>query len=426
MDIPDKPLVSYTCGACGAPVGIRAAGLTVTVACSACGAISDLQDGNFKLIENYLGKLRVKPAIELGTKAKIRGHLYQLVGFMQRCEKEYLYDPWDEYLFVDAYGAYCWLVESKGHWTQFKVTKSKPQYVTGQLLSFLGDNYAVYHKGTATVQYVVGEFYWRVRVGDTVKTLDAIHPPRMISQEQDDNEIVWSIGEYLSPEEIEAAFHLNPPPAVYGVAPHQPAPTKNSDAIWRVWIIMVLILLGMQFFGTAVKAQKPFWGEVVTDTPAGLPETEIAKFAVTSASTHVTIHASSPVYQNWIGLTLRIVPEDPTNPATYTFEKDLSYYSGVDSDGSWSEGSQEAEFLVNGLPRGNYRVLLAATPAPAGDLKITTRLTLAPTVWSNFWLALFFLSLPPVWMLLRKRSFERKRWADSEYNPYQNGEGEND
>ena len=55
---------------------------------------------------------------------------------------------------------------------------------------------------------------------------------------------------------------------------------------------------------------------------------------------------------NWIYLNYALINED-TGQA-YDFGREVSYYHGRDSDGSWTEGSTINHVTVPSVPPGNY------------------------------------------------------------------------
>ena len=71
--------------------------------------------------------------------------------------------------------------------------------------------------------YVVGEFYWRVSVGETCLAEEYICPPKMLSREVTDKEASWSEAAYLEPEELRTAFKIA-----------APAPAQIEGALQRV------------------------------------------------------------------------------------------------------------------------------------------------------------------------------------------------
>ena len=51
--------------------------------------------------------------------------------------------------------------------------------------------------------FVLGEFPWQIRVGDTTTGSDYVAPPLMLSAEVDaDKEVTWSLGRYVGGDEI--------------------------------------------------------------------------------------------------------------------------------------------------------------------------------------------------------------------------------
>ena len=84
-----------------------------------------------------------------------------------------------------------------------------PRYTAGlPSLSYAGERYLRYSAGAAETRYVIGEFTWKVSVGEIWQTIDFIAAPKMLSRETSRNETTWSLGEYLPPAEVAAAFKL--------------------------------------------------------------------------------------------------------------------------------------------------------------------------------------------------------------------------
>ncbi|MBA3659210.1 MAG: DUF4178 domain-containing protein [Gemmatimonadales bacterium] len=76
----------------------------------------------------------------------------------------------------------------------------------------------------AETVYVIGEFPWEVRTGDRVTCADYVDPSRMLSSEVTDEEITWSVGDYLAAGEVYTAVGLGAAPAPRGVFASQPNP----------------------------------------------------------------------------------------------------------------------------------------------------------------------------------------------------------
>ena len=67
-----------------------------------------------------------------------------------------------------------------------------------------------------------GEFYWRVEQGETVRAIDYVSAPLMLSEEISGSEMNWSAGVYMTNAEIEKAFGVTDLPKPWSVAPNQP------------------------------------------------------------------------------------------------------------------------------------------------------------------------------------------------------------
>src|SRR5205823_5773970 len=76
--------------------------------------------------------------------------------------------------------------------------------------TYQGKAYTLYQRTPARMEYVVGECYWKVEVGETVEASDFIKPPEMLSQEVSrtgkSEEINWSLGTYMTPAEVRKTF----------------------------------------------------------------------------------------------------------------------------------------------------------------------------------------------------------------------------
>jgi hypothetical protein len=415
---PNQSIKSFTCQNCGAPIELRAQELTLSVACSGCGSISEKELGVFKFIKVAHDFQASKLLVPLGAKGQLRGQTYQVIGFMERYDSHYTLQPWGEYLLFNPYIGFHWLAESKGHWTLYKPLKSIPKKSGQKKYKLLGETYNLYNKGDVVVGYVLGEFYWKVRVGDTVQAVDAICPPYIISSETSEDEVLWSIGDYIQSTDVAKAFQVNYLPAPSGIAPNQPANHFHTKEMWLSWFVALLLMSFVHHFGKAMRPETLIDSQRISVPATGLTDSQLAHFSVKEFSNHMTVLLESSLNQSWSSIHLRVVPMDSSNTNSYSFEKDMSYYSGSDSDGSWSEGSQDAEMLVNTLPSGAYSVLLTASPEPGKNFELHAIVTLFPKIWSNFWLVFFLISLPPFWVLFRSRSFEQRRWADSDFNPF--------
>ena len=62
-----------------------------------------------------------------------------------------------------------------------------------------GRDFKLFQSDQATVEHVLGEFYWRVAAGEEVATDDYVRPGWMLSREANGAEISWTLLELIDP-----------------------------------------------------------------------------------------------------------------------------------------------------------------------------------------------------------------------------------
>src|SRR5229473_1274796 len=180
---PPKPQAkALNCPKCGAAVVLRSFGQAVTVVCSSCRSILDAKDPNLAILQQIESKTRdVKPLIPLGTRGKLRGTDYEVIGFQRRSA---LIDGityyWHEYVLFNPYKGIRYLSEYNGHWNDISICKTLPA-VDGAFLNspgssanYLGESYKHFQTCDANTDFVLGEFPWQVRVGEHADVTDFV------------------------------------------------------------------------------------------------------------------------------------------------------------------------------------------------------------------------------------------------------------
>jgi predicted RNA-binding Zn-ribbon protein involved in translation (DUF1610 family) len=425
-----KPAVkTFSCTSCGAPVSVKAAGQTVAVGCPSCGAVIDVTDDNYRIISEAQKKILFYPAIPLGKRGTIRGEKWEVIGFMVRSDGSGVYS-WREYLLWNPFKGFRWLTEYNGHWNYVITTRKNP-HANKDSAFYLGRTYKLYSRGEAKVIFVLGEFYWRVQVGETVNVEDYIDPPGILSREVSAQEEIWSIGEYIEPDAIYAAFKPdNPLPTMIGIAPNQPSLTgEATSAVWkRAWIfigiLFVIHIATMVLSGHQLVYHNGF--TLMKDT--AMDKFVTPPFAVKGGASNLEFTLESPVDNSWIDLDIDLVNEGTGE--VREISHGVEYYHGRDSDGPWAEGDQKKSALLSDMPDGTYHMNVDSTVATAPTQKSSApqpprvrffelSVKRGVVTWSAFVLSILAVLAYPLIVWARRESFEVKRWEESDFSPYQ-------
>jgi hypothetical protein len=227
------------CPNCGGPCPIVRPDTTERVACRYCKALLDFNQGNLALLEQ-LAAHAIEPLIPLGQEGSLDGEQLICIGLVERSVRvDGVVYKWREYLLSCA-GGYRWLMEDSGHFTYVRsITAADIEEVVGGVL-YQGKKHKLFSSAGPRVEHVIGEFYWKVSVGDEARTEDYIRPPGIVSVERTDNEVVWSAGRWVAGKEVWKAFSLpGKPPKPWDVAPAQPNPSKPLIAVLTALLLSV-------------------------------------------------------------------------------------------------------------------------------------------------------------------------------------------
>ncbi len=414
LDNPKGKPKTFKCPACAGTVTIKAVGITINAVCSQCSSVIDVTNENYDIVAKANKKIR-STLLEIGSRGRLRGTLWEVVGYMEKTDGSGVYS-WDEYLLYNPYQGFRFLVQSTGHWNFVKVLR---QDIAGAGFTnevWVDDKkYKVFLKGEAVVEYVKGEFYWRVKKGERKDVADYIAPPYMLSVEKNDQEINVSLGEYMDADEVEEAFNIKSGmPYKKGVAANQPAPYQGKfGKIWLVALLALVTAFSLQIIMSAMADNAEVYAMQSQIQSNQKNQTLSSPSFNLPKEGSVLIQSSSPVQNTWVELGLSLVNEQ-TNEE-YEVQQAIEYYYGYEGGESWSEGKQYAETYISKVPSGNYRLLIDADAGTPMNFSLNVKRDVPS--WSNFWFTALLLMIYPLFAALRRWSFESKRWAESDYTP---------
>jgi hypothetical protein len=436
---------TLACPNCGSPIELRGFGHALTAVCPQCLSVLDASTPELKILQQIQEAQRVTPLIPLGTRGKFGGSAWELIGFQVRTVVEDGEQfSWDEYLLFNPYKGFRYLTEYQGHWNFVTPIEALPASISlgsRPAVSLDGHIFRHFSGAEAETTFVLGEFPWRLKAGEKVIADDFVNPPTVLSAERTESGVTWSRGEYTPGPEIWKAFALpgNPPPA-QGVYLNQPSPHGNHGGVWKrfFWLILALIVLAC-LFADFSKQNVVFERTYHFSTlDPGEPSFVTPVFDLTGRTAALELKIDTDLNNNWAYFNFALIDQDTGH--AFDFGREVSNYSGTDSNGAWSEGSRNDSVFIPSVPPGHYYLRIEpemeAPASPRSAMSSMTRsnfrrpystvnysIQLRHDVpnYTWFWIAAVLLLIPPMFYSIRSRQFEVKRWMQSDYPPVTRG-----
>jgi hypothetical protein len=411
----------FNCGNCGAAVELRALQHTRAVVCTSCAAILDPRDPNVHVLQTAALKESIAPDIALGTRGTWQGHPWEVIGFQRRSiEVDDTRYHWDEYVLFNPYRGFRYFSHYAGHWNDIRTVRELPKPIAAgkrPKFRYRSDTYEHFQTATARTDFVLGEFPWRVRVGDTVEVSDYNAPPHLLSSERTENETTWSLGVYTDAERIWQAFSVpGDPPRVSGVFANQPSPYRKRAALtYRVFLLLSALLLVL-LLGRLISADREqlFASKYVYGPNEAESAFVTEPFTVREPGTVEIALTADDLRNAWVDFDLALINSE--SGTAWNVARELSYYSGTDSDGAWTEDSREGRLLLPRVRAGEYYLRVEPAAETAGQpVAYTIQVRRDVPSLRPYGLAFLVLLVPLVVITLRQLSFEHRRLQESDY-----------
>ena len=423
---------AMSCPNCGGPLALAAPDKSERVTCLNCSSLLDVNQGNLKYL-HAVNPPASAPDFVLPIGAKgifTYGRMFKIIGAVMRSvtiEGEKFY--WHEYLLYEPSIGFRWLVHSDNHWNFVEPVNAAEIQASANMLgarsaSYGGRTFRIFQDADAVVEYVQGEFYWRVEQGETVRAADYVSPPLMLSQEVTANEINWSLGTYMTNAEIEKAFGVPDLPKPWSVAPNQPF-TGRFYYTWGALPLLLLIVVAVFMIPVSGLTSTVLSQQITLPAMANAnaPQTIFSQPFDVRPNRNIRITASAPVNNSFADLDVDLINDQSQEVESVNVP--IEYYQGVDSGESWSEGGQSQDATLSSLPGGKYTLRVEGT-WQEWQQPIAVNVKVEQNVMRgvNFLCAFAVLLIVPVLGLFRKFSFESSRWKDSMFSTSSSGDSD--
>lgn len=411
---------AMNCPNCGAAVELRAPDETQRVACASCDALLDCTTGDLRLL-TAAKKRGPDPRIALGSKGRLRNVDYVVFGHLLRSVTiDGVAYFWEEYLLHGRPG-YRWLVVSADHWSLVEPVNAGEIQQAGRGVKYRDQNFRHFQSASAETQAIKGEFYWKIALGDRVKTADYVAPPFSLSCEADHEEVNWSHGTYLEPGEVETAFALKKRlPRPRGVGASQPNPwSRRLGSMARVGAILSAILLLLAMFTAMTSNDGVLLSQEMAALSAGSAAATAGQRMTGMVGTSepfelkdksaLAISTELPAELSWLYLAGTLIEQ--STQARRTFG--IYAHSGMETDLS---DSRKRTIYLGEVPPGNYVLnIVPEWPQTASSSRFKVEVVADPFFPSHAITALILLWILPALALFAYFMFEKQRWAESDY-----------
>lgn len=421
--------VGMGCPNCGGPLDLIAPDKSERVTCPNCNSLLDVNQGNLSFFKSLTPPPNQPDfVLPIGAEGVFPGDVkFKIIGAVVRSVTiEGIQYFWHEYLLYNPIIGFRWLVHSDNHWNFVESVNpadvgQDSVFSAGKTVDYNGEKYKIFQDAQAVVEYVKGEFYWRVEQGEVVRAIDYVAAPHMLSLEASADEMNWSLGTYMTNDEIEKIFGITGLPRPWGVAPNQPF----TGQFYYTWGALPLLLL---FVVAIIMIPLSGMTKIVLNQDIALPPMTNATTAQAAFSqpfdiksnSNVRITAGAPVDNSWADLDVDLVNDQSQEVESVNIP--VEYYNGSDSDGAWTEGAKSTDATLSSLPAGKYTLRVEGTWQNwQSQMPVSIKVEQGVNRGVNFVCALLILMIVPILGLIRKFSFESGRWKDSMFTTTSSG-----
>lgn len=237
-------LEGLQCPGCGAPLKVHGGNRIERIACVYCGTISETASQQIIARQEAA---RTQPLIPIGASGTLAEQNYTVIGYMLKStvfEEEVF--TWSEYLLYGPGVGFRWLVDDEGTWRFVSPLNASDIDLSGfpSSIGYGGKVFRMRNQNEGFTDYVLGEFYWKVQVGESTQNMDFSNGSDVVSREAGSNEVHYSHAPAIPWSVIAQAFGL---PNTAASSPTSSASCRGcvTAVAWVIVILVVLALLGI-------------------------------------------------------------------------------------------------------------------------------------------------------------------------------------
>lgn len=344
-------VTALVCPKCGAPVRVTAAGRSLSVVCGGCGSTLDAATPELRLLQAGAAALAI-PEIALGTRAMLADIEWEVVGYLERDSAG---EGWREYLLFNPWEGYAWLVDADGFALGRPILGEPDASEVERMARLDGEVWQGRRRYEAEVTLALGEFPWRVMVGERVSVAEYQRGRSTLCRERGAQGTHWTLLEPMAEARISAAFGI-------GERPARPVPPPPLASLWpqKLAVAMVAFML-MWLIDARFQPTTPLPAADIDVPINGSDISASVPIELPPGRNYVVIRADprgTGLDNEWLDIDYTLV--DRRTQASFPVSAVAEYYRGVDGEGPWAEGDEHPRTSLSAIPGGQYDLIVEA------------------------------------------------------------------
>ena len=422
------------CPQCKSPVTLYDPEGSDYCVCVSCNSFIRFIANDTPVIQKQAPPIQKQPVLKLGSVGLFNGYNFKVIGYIEKKEKDASY-TWREYTLYNYEKGYANFAEYDGHWTfvagkEFYPGLEKLIDRSWKFIDYEENEYNLFNKYTAITTALIGEFDWDI-LREQAKTSEFVAPPNIIYLERDKpgtQTADFYLGRYAQSAEIADAFKTDIKlfPQKIGIGANEPsAHAKRWGAVSKLTPLLIVLVAVIGFIASYINPQYQVMDNDYNIAPDSAKVNEFKPFITPSfelknSSSALEFSIRSDIDNNWLETTVVLVNEKDNQ--SWEVTESIEYYHGYEDGESWAEGSQEASVLLSAIPRGKYHLNIYPASGDGSNKNIHISINVNPIIWRNVLITILLLCLYPLYTWFRMRNYEKRRWMNSDYSPYETEE----
>ena len=197
------------CPNCGGDIPKLVGDRSERVGCPYCGALSDIAE---QRVISTQEAARGQPDIPVGQSGTLDGVSYICIAYLRRSALiEGMPYAWEEFLLWSQAVGFRWLVKDPESGWAFVTSVNLAELERRGLperLTWQGRAFSLRNQNQARVEYVLGEVYWKCSVGETTSVADYVDQGRVLSREEGNGEVRYSLSTPVAGPTLALGFGL--------------------------------------------------------------------------------------------------------------------------------------------------------------------------------------------------------------------------